>query len=426
MLNRFLPSLICRDIHLGLKNLRLHAMRSFLTMLGMIFGVASVIAMLAVGQGASKEALEQIRQLGSDVVVMESVNTVSKDNQRQGQNLFSVYGVTYLDVVRLRDTIPNVRRIVPVKIRHERVVSQAQEIAVRLVGTTSHWFDLVSRPLVAGRLLTPLDEQRRHAVAVITEKMAQQLFPLQAVLGNFVRVGGNVYRVVGVIRSAETEGDNVTSPDRDADIYIPLTVMREHTGDLLVSRLSGSTVREKVELHQVFVQMESESVVEAVASAIDHLIGQFHRKEDVAIKIPLVLLRQAEKTQRRFNIVLGAIAGISLLVGGIGIMNIMLASVTERTREIGIRRAIGARRHQIVSQFLIETVVLSCSGGFLGCIVGLILPWSISKITGLSTVVTSGSLVLSLLISLSVGIIFGLYPAIRASKLDPITALRHE
>ncbi|MBW2187321.1 MAG: ABC transporter permease, partial [Deltaproteobacteria bacterium] len=255
--------------------------------------------------------------------------------------------------------------------------------AVRLVGTTSHWFDLVSRPLVAGRLLTPLDEQRRHAVAVITEKMAQQLFPLQAVLGNFVRVGGNVYRVVGVIRSAETEGDNVTSPDRDADIYIPLMVMREHTGDLLVSRLAGSTVREKVELHQVFVQI-------------------------------------------RFNIVLGAIAGISLLVGGIGIMNIMLASVTERTREIGIRRAIGARRHQIISQFLIETVVLSCSGGFLGCIVGLILPWSISKITGLSTVVTSGSLVLSLLISLSVGIIFGLYPAIRASKLDPITALRHE
>lgn len=426
MLIRFLPSLVYRDIHLGLKNLRLHAMRSFLTMLGMIFGVASVIAMLAVGQGASEEALDQIRQLGSDVVVMESINTVINDNQRQVQNRFNVYGVTYLDVVRLRDTIPNIRRIVPVKIRHERVVTREQQVEVRLVGTTSRWFDLVSRPLVAGRLLTPLDEQRHHAVAVITEKMAQKLFPLQAVLGNFVRAGGNVYRVVGVIRSAETVGENVTSPDRDDDIYIPLPVMREYSGDLLVSRIAGSTVREKVELHQVFVQMSSESVVESVATAIDHLIAKFHRKEDVTIKIPLVLLRQAEKTQRRFNIVLGAIAGISLLVGGIGIMNIMLASVTERTREIGIRRAIGARRHQIISQFLIETVVLSCSGGFLGCIVGLILPWSISKITGLSTVVTSGSLVLSLMISLSVGIIFGLYPAIRASKLDPITALRHE
>jgi putative ABC transport system permease protein len=172
--------------------------------------------------------------------------------------------------------------------------------------------------------------------------------------------------------------------------------------------------------------MDSESMVEAVASAIDHLVDRFHRKDDVAINIPLVLLRQAEKTQQRFNIVLGAIAGISLLVGGIGIMNIMLASVTERTREIGIRRAIGARRHQIVRQFLIETTVLSCSGGLIGCIVGLIFPWAISKITGLSTVVTSGSLVLSLMISLSVGIVFGLYPAIRASKLDPITALRHE
>lgn len=426
MLTGFLPSLIYRDILLGLNNLRLHAMRSFLTMLGMIFGVASVIAMLAVGQGASEDALEQLRQLGSDVVVMESVKAVGNDNQGQGVNVFSVYGITYLDVIRLRDTIPNVRRIVPVKIRHERVVTRAQEVSVRMVGTTSHWFDLVDRPLVAGRLFTPLDEQRHHSVAVITEKMAQQLFPLQAVLDNFVRVDGNVYQVVGVIRSAEAASDNVTSADHDDDIYIPLTVMRKHTGDILVSRLSGSTVREKVELHQVFVQMDSEVVVEAVASAIDHLIAQFHRKDDVAINIPLVLLRQAEKTQQRFNIVLGAIAGISLLVGGIGIMNIMLASVTERTREIGIRRAIGARRHQIVRQFLIETAVLSCSGGLIGCIVGLIFPWAISKITGLSTVVTSGSLVLSLLISLSVGIVFGLYPAIRASKLDPITALRHE
>lgn len=426
MLTGFLPSLIYRDILLGLNNLRLHAMRSFLTMLGMIFGVASVIAMLAVGQGASEDTLEQLRQLGSDVVVMESVKAVGNDNQGQGVNVFSVYGITYLDVIRLRDTIPNVRRIVPVKIRHERVVTRAQEVSVRMVGTTSHWFDLVDRPLVAGRLFTPLDEQRHHSVAVITEKMAQQLFPLQAVLDNFVRVDGNVYQVVGVIRSAEAASDNVTSADHDDDIYIPLTVMRKHTGDILVSRLSGSTVRERVELHQVFVQMDSEVVVEAVASAIDHLIAQFHRKDDVAINIPLVLLRQAEKTQQRFNIVLGAIAGISLLVGGIGIMNIMLASVTERTREIGIRRAIGARRHQIVRQFLIETAVLSCSGGLIGCIVGLIFPWAISKITGLSTVVTSGSLVLSLLISLSVGIVFGLYPAIRASKLDPITALRHE
>ncbi len=142
--------------------------------------------------------------------------------------------------------------------------------------------------------------------------------------------------------------------------------------------------------------------------------------------MPLALLRQAEKTQRRFNIVLSAIAGISLLVGGIGIMNIMLASVTERTREIGIRRAIGARRRQIVVQFLIETVVLSCCGGALGIVLGLFLPWIITRLTGLSTVVTSASLILSLLISVTVGIVFGLYPAIRASRLDPIVALRHE
>jgi len=419
-------ALLYRDVRLGVNNLRLHAMRSLLTMLGMVFGVASVIAMLAVAKGAGEEALDQIRQLGSDVIIMESVNTVPKDQQRQGGNLFNIYGITYLDIERLQETIPSVKRVVPVKIRHEQLINQSETVAARLVGTSSHWFDLVHRPLLGGRYFTELDERRLHGVAVITQHLARRLFPLQPVLGNFIRVAGSEFQVIGVVRSAESIGGEVASPDRDYDIYVPLRVMRASVGDTLVQRTAGTMLREKVELHQVLLQMDSEAVVESVSSAVQHLIARFHSKEDVAIQVPLVLLRQAEKTQHRFNIVLGAIAGISLLVGGIGIMNIMLASVTERTREIGIRRAIGARRYQIVSQFLIETVVLSGCGGLLGCFVGLILPWIISIITGLSTVVTSGSLILSLMISLSVGIVFGLYPAIRASRLDPIMALRHE
>jgi putative ABC transport system permease protein len=181
-----------------------------------------------------------------------------------------------------------------------------------------------------------------------------------------------------------------------------------------------------VELHMILVQVRSIDQVEPTANAIRSMLKKFHKKEDYRISVPLALLQQAEATKRTFNIVLGSIAGISLLVGGIGIMNIMLASVTERTREIGIRRAIGAKRRQIIVQFLIETIVLSTVGGLIGIAVGMIIPWVITRLAGMPTIVPAYSIVLSLCISVGVGIIFGLYPAIRAAKLEPIVALRHE
>lgn len=418
--------ILVRDVRLGINNLRLHGMRSFLTMLGMVFGVASVIAMLAVGNGAGQEALEQIRQLGSDIIILESSQPVAEDKQRQGQNFLSMYGLTYLDARRIQETIPGLRLVVPVKVRREQVYKSSQAVDVRVVGTEPSWFSVVQRPLVAGRLLTAFDEQRRQAVAVITEELAQQLFPMQNVLGNFVRLKGSSYRVVGVVRSGAQGSTKIKSADSANDIYVPLTVMRERYGDILMQMSSGSSVRERVELYQLLVKMVEESAVEPNASAVHTLLQRFHKQQDVVMHIPLELLRQAQATQKRFNIVLGSIAAISLLVGGIGIMNIMLASVTERTREIGVRRAIGARQWQIITQFLIETVVLSCCGGLLGVLVGLVLPWLITQLTGLSTVVTTASLILSLMISICVGVVFGLYPAIRASRLDPITALRHE
>ncbi len=189
---------------------------------------------------------------------------------------------------------------------------------------------------------------------------------------------------------------------------------------------SGSRVRERVELHQIIVQVEDVSRVEVTAAAIESVLRTFHKKEDYAISVPLALLQQAEATKRTFNIVLGSIAGISLLVGGIGIMNIMLASVTERTREIGIRRAIGAKRKQIIYQFLIEAVVLSTIGGLIGLGLGALIPYLITYFSGMPTVLTANGVFLPLLISMAVGIIFGLYPAMHAARVDPIIALRHQ
>ena len=216
------------------------------------------------------------------------------------------------------------------------------------------------------------------------------------------------------------------TPDQETDAYIPLNVALAQFGDISIRITAGTHEREMVELHMILVETHSIDEVEKTAAAVETMLRTFHRKEDYKVNVPLALLRQAENTKRTFNIVLGSIAGISLLVGGIGIMNIMLASVTERTREIGIRRAIGAKRRHIVGQFLIETMVLSMIGGLGGIALGVAIPWFISKVSGMPTIVPTYGIVLSIGISLGIGLIFGIYPARRAANLDPITALRHE
>ncbi|MBN2450603.1 MAG: ABC transporter permease [Lentisphaeria bacterium] len=395
-------------------------------MLGVVFGVGSVIAMLAVGEGASQEALNQIRKLGSHNILITSMKPVAEETATNVRSHMTIYGLTYRDSDRIGVSFPTVKRSVPVKVIRKDGRIGRRSMELRVVGTNPHWFELVRRPIVAGRPLTMQDMETRGNVVVLTEEGVRRLLPTEGVIGQSIRIGGSSFEVIGVVRSEGASEGALQTPDQQTDAYIPINVVRERFGDLFVQYKGGSRIRERVELHQMIVEIDGLEHVEGTATAIERVLELFHKNKDYAISVPLALLKQAEATKRTFNIVLGSIAGISLLVGGIGIMNIMLASVTERTREIGIRRAIGAKRRQIVAQFLIEAVVLSMTGGMVGIGIGLLIPWLVTRIAGMPTVVSPISLVLSLGISMGVGMVFGIYPAVRAARLDPIEALRHE
>jgi len=418
---------VLRNIRLGIKTLMLHKLRSFLTMLGVVFGVGSVVAMLAVGEGASQEALEQIRKLGSTNIIITSMKPAEEEASGT-RSPFSMlmYGLLYEDERRAREAFTAIKRTVPVKIIRQTGRLGERTLELRVMGTTADWFDLVKRNMIAGRTLTPRDGQRRAGAVVLTEHGARRLLATEQTIGQSVRIGSAYYEVIGIVQSEAAQGGAIQTPDQQIDAYIAMEVARERFGDYVTEASAGSLSREWIELHQLIVEVDAIENVEAVATGLDRMLMKYHPKGDYRISVPLALLRQAEATKRTFNIVLGSIAGISLLVGGIGIMNIMLASVTERTREIGIRRAIGAKRRQIIGQFLIETVVLSTSGGLIGVTIGLLIPWLITHFAGMPTVVSGYSLVLALGVSMSVGIIFGLYPARHAAHLDPIEALRHE
>ncbi len=416
---------LLRNIRLGIKTLMLHKLRSLLTTLGVVFGVSSVIAMLAVGEGASREALEQIRRLGSNIIILHSIQPVEDESAVAVASFMSVYGLLYDDELRIRETIPAVTRTVPVRMMRQESRLGERRMELRVIGTTPDWFELVRRPLLAGRALNDRDMERLAPVCVLTEQGARRLLATEHTIGQAIRIGGESFEVVGILK-----GDDGTAGaqrlDSDTDVYIPINAARQRFGEVIVRRAAGAREIELVELHQIIAEIESTDRVEESAEAILAMLRRFHPKEDYRMDIPLALLRQAEATRRTFNIVLGSIAGISLLVGGIGIMNIMLASVTERTREIGIRRAIGAKQRQIIGQFLIETVVLSSLGGMIGLGIGMLIPWIITLAAGMPTHVTAYSLILAVGISMAIGLIFGLYPAVRAARLDPITALRHE
>ena len=417
---------IAKLVRSGAADVWRHRLRSFLTMLGMVFGVGSVVAMLAVGEGASKQSPESIRKLGSRNIILASVKppeTGAEGMQRSAR--LSNYGLLYLDEVRIRETIPGVLRTVPARFMQKNAIYGSLQVELRVVGTTEAWFDVIRRPLIAGRVLLAEDTARVSPVCVLTETGARKLLAGRSTIGQEIRISSTAFTVVGIVRNEQASG-GLQMPDSEADAYIPMKAGLERFGSTEMKRSSSSFSASKVELSQIVVEMASDEAVRPGMKAISAMLAAFHRKQDYRIDVPLALLEEAAATKRRFNAVLGSIAAISLLVGGIGIMNIMLASVTERTQEIGIRRAIGARRIHIVVQFLVETCVLSIGGGVIGLAVGVVIPLLVTRFAGMPTCIRPYSLVLAFSISAAIGIVFGLYPASRAARLDPVEALRRE
>jgi putative ABC transport system permease protein len=427
-----------RTFTLGLKSLWMHRLRSTLTTLGIVFGVSSVIAMLAIGEGASQHAREQIARLGSRNIIIKSVAPPEDpENTSTGQGMRQ-YGLTYADAERFRNSVPDVEVIVPVRRLTQRAWYRTRKITAEVVGTVPWFPEMAPIHLEMGRFLSSTDANYRQAVCVVDTGIVEELFRFDDALGQDIKVSGDFYRIVGIV-SSQSSGAGAGSAGADAPvsqdrgganagrIYIPLTTAKDRFGEISVQFGGGSGPNvEKVELQEIVVKVAQMESVLPMKDILETLLKRFHPKTDYQLVVPLELLREAERTKMIFSIVLGSIAAISLLVGGIGIMNIMLATVSERTREIGIRRALGARKKDIITQFLSETLLLTLAGGVLGILLGLAIPLLVTRFGHMPTVITSSSLFLAFGISAGVGITFGLYPAYRAANMDPIESLRHE
>ena len=426
-------------VQLGIRNLLLHKLRSFLTLLGTVLGVASVIAMLAIGEGSKRKAVEQIRQLGASNVIIRSVKPEQDENDGAGTSATAQqqsgrvlqYGLTYKDLDVLKGSITTLEKAVPIALVRKNAQRGRHRIAnSRILGTTPDYLGIKSLSVKRGRFLTGPDLHATANVAVLGAGAADRLFGFEDPIGKPLLLGSGAYRVVGVL---DTQGSGNATPGAvgqknfNNDIYIPYTAARRRFGEVQLIVRAGSFELQRTQLNEITLTVADESMVSQTAGMARKLLSISHPKgDDFEIQVPLELLRRAEAEKRIWNLVLGSIAGISLLVGGIGIMNIMLASVTERTREIGIRRALGARRRDITIQFLVETVLLSSIGGLIGILVGVAIPVAVTLFSEIETVVSPWSILLAFGISAGIGIIFGIYPARRAAMMDPIEALRHE
>ncbi len=431
-----------QTFRLGLKSLLLQKLRSALAALGIFIGTTTVIWLVAMGEGVSYQAQQQILELGATNIIVRSIEPKSEGGEK---DRVKSYGLLRADHKRFLSNIPTITRSVPMRELRREFAARGRTVATSLIGCAQEHFDLNRLEMARGRWMN--EQDRRENVVVLADGIARRLFLFENPIGEKVRVESDVYTVIGVTKPRNASaaiGGSLDSREYSFDAYIPLDTFRHRVGDQIMTRTGeGFNFKgEIVELSQITLTVGSIAEVDETVAIIERLLKKYHDKEDYAVVVPKELLRQAERTRAMFNVMLVIIAGISLIVGGIGIMNIMLATVTERTREIGIRRALGAKRRDIVQQFLVETLVLTGSGGLLGVFFGLLCGplfraarWIITAVSPdllppiihtLEPRIALWSVLLSLFISLGVGLLFGLYPASRAANMNPIDALRHE
>jgi putative ABC transport system permease protein len=412
----FLP-----DLRMGLENLRAHKLRSLLTMLGMIFGVAAVVAMLSIGAGAQQEVMAFIEQLGVRNLIVEAREAPDSQALQKIRKLSA--GLNFTDFRVIQANVENIsaatarKRFTPSKL-----LPRPQADSPMVYGVSPAYVGIANLALVSGRFFDEAETTAAAPVVVLGEAAAASLFGADDPIGRYVKVNEQWFQVIGVAGpqlTVQADVAGLPAQDRNNLMYVPLYSA--------IFRLEDGQSQQKDEIDGIYLQMRQGADIPSAAALLRGLLNVSHRNAgDFTIVSPAELLAEQRRTQRVFEMVMVAIASISLLVGGIGIMNIMLASVMERTREIGIRRAIGAKRRDVIRQFLIETTIISLAGGVLGVIVGVALSRAIGYLAGWSTIVTTTSIVLAFFVSVTIGLVFGLYPAVRAAGLDPVKALHYE
>ncbi len=430
---------------LSLRSLLLHPLRSMLTVLGIFIGVAGVVWLLAIGEGISRAAQRQIEELGATTIILRSSIPI-EDSVGSEPEFWVNYGIRRDDVKAL-ENIPTVTKAIKIREAKREAHFGPVTIESHLVACTPEYADVLRLKVDKGRFIADIDVSQRANNCVLSAGAAKQFFPVENPLHKIIRVREIPYVVVGVMKHRAPMagvGSSLAAQDFKNDIYIPLNTFWQRIGDRVLVLSAGQRTGEEVELSQITFQVASTADVMPTADVIKRTMGKLHDKEDYSLIVPLELLEQARTTRLMFMVFMGLIAAVTLIVGGIGIMNIMLATVTERTREIGIRRALGASQGDITRQFLAETIVLSIAGGVIGILIGLTCPSVMEWLRGflLRTIpeamhnlpelvqnmtpeIVPWSIPLAFGISVVVGIIFGLYPALRAAKMDPIEALRH-
>lgn len=400
-----------QEMRKSFRSLLIHRLRTFLSTLGILFGVAAVIAMLSIGEGAKQETLEQIQQLGMNSILIRK--HVLPEEQTMAR-------LTGRDVEALSQNVPSLLRCAPLKVVEASMTGSSVQMTPEILAVTREYGELKALRLAEGRFICDLDQHGKGLVCVLGYEIARSLGK-EGHVGKTIRLDNSRFEIVGILNPTHWKpGKNAAMTARNLDqaVLIPLGSERMLLKGLQIAKES---------LSEIILQVRDPRQMGMAVPLVKKIMARLHSgSEDYQLIIPQELLQQAARTQRTFNLVLGSIAAISLLVGGIGIMNIMLATVWERTREIGIRRAVGASQRHILRQFLLETILLTLTGALCGVVLGIGASLSINYFAGWHTIVTLWSVLLSLVMSLAVGLSSGLYPAYQAARMDPVRALRHE